>query len=215
MSIRVLLVDDHRLFCDGLRLVVAGQPGMEVVGTAENGRDALRLARETRPDVVLMDVAMPDLNGIDATRQLLADLPGTRVIALSMHADRRYVSGMIAAGVAGYLVKDCVAEELARAIRAVVAGQVYLSPRVAGVVVGEYAGRLAGATPPPGRVLTPREREVLQLVAEGQTSREIAAKLHVSTKTVETHRRQIMDKLGLRSVAELTKYAIREGLCTL
>jgi len=214
MGTRVLLVDDHRIVLDGLRAVVERQEGFEVIGVATTGHEAVRLARRLTPDVVVMDVVMPDLNGIDATRQILAERPETRVIALSMHADRRYVREMLGAGVRGYLLKDCAAEELARAMRAVLSGQVWLSPAVAGIVVDDYTHGAPGA-PGAFALLTPREREVLQLVAEGRSAKEIGALLHLSVKTVETHRRQLMDKLALRSVAELTKYAIREGLTEL
>jgi DNA-binding NarL/FixJ family response regulator len=212
---KVLLADDHRIVLDGLRAVVERQEGFEVVGLATTGHEAVRLARRLAPDVVIMDVVMPDLNGIEATRQILAERPETRLIALSMHADRRYVREMLAAGVRGYLLKDCAAEELARAIRAVLGGQVWLSPAVAGIVVDDYTHGGNRDAPGAFALLTPREREVLQLVAEGRSAREIGAHLHLSVKTVETHRRQIMEKLGLHSVAELTRYAIREGLTPL
>jgi DNA-binding NarL/FixJ family response regulator len=213
MSIRVVLADDHQLVCEGLEMLLESQPGTEVVGVAHDGREAVRMARELDPDVVIMDVAMPGLNGIDATRQLLAESPRVKVIALSMHADKRYVTGMLSAGVSGYLLKDCAGEELVQALQTVVGGQVYLSPSIAGVVVAELAAPAAAR--PAGSPLSPREREVLQLLAEGHNSRESAAILHLSVKTVESHRRQIMTKLGLDSVADLTKYAVREGITTL
>jgi DNA-binding NarL/FixJ family response regulator len=208
---------------EGLRSLLQDQPDLEVVGEAADGRQALELAAEHDPDVVVMDVAMPQLNGIEATRRLMSDSPGTKVVALSMHSDRRYVAEALKAGAAGYLLKDGAFDELVSAIRAVVANKVYLSPRVAGVVVDDYVRRLPdgdGAAEPRGapgafQKLTPREREVLQLMAEGFSTKEIAARLHVSVKTVETHRRQLMEKLQLYSVAEVTKYAIREGLTSL
>jgi len=208
MIVRVLLADDHKIMCEGLQMLIEKQRDMEVVGVANNGRDAVRMARETEPDVVIMDVAMPKLNGIEAARQIVGELPAVKVIALSMHTDRRYIVGMLSVGVSGYLPKDCAGEELAQAIRTVVAGQVYLSPAIAEVVVEAFTTTAKRRH----SVLSPRELEVLQLLAEGQSSREIGASLHISVKTVETHRRQIMEKLKLKTVADLTKYAIREGI---
>jgi DNA-binding NarL/FixJ family response regulator len=210
---RILLVDDHRLMREGLRVILERQ-GMEIVGEAATGREALTLCPTVRPDVVLMDVCMPDSNGIDATRRLVDDAPRAKVIGLSMNADRRYVIAMFAAGASAYLLKSSAAEELILAIREVAGGRKYVSPAIAGVVLDT----LVEATPPgfpSTKPLTPREREVLQLLAEGASSKDIAARLDVAVVTVETHRRQIMDKLGLRTIAELTKYAVREGLTML
>lgn len=216
MIIRVLLADDHRIIREGLRALLAGQEDMEVVAEADNGQATVSLTRELKPDIVVMDVSMPNLNGIEATRKVLAEVPGVKVIALSMHRDEPFVEKMLCAGASGYLLKDCAAEELCDAIRAVVANHVYLSPDIAGVLVKDYLHRLSGKSPAQGGPsLTPREREVLQLVAEGKTSKQIASILDVSVKTVDTHRRQIAEKLNLHSVAELTKYAIREGLTSL
>ena len=214
MSLPVLLADDHEIVRVGLRALLERLGGMVVVAEADSGRAAVQLARKLKPAVVFMDISMPDLNGIDATRQMVAAAPGVKVIALSMHADTRYVAGMLQAGARGYLLKDSVADEIGRAVQAVLAGEVYLARKIAGVVVQDYVQRLAneeGASSP----LTGREREVLQLVAEGRSTKGIAAHLHVSIKTIETHRSQIMDKLDLHSVAELTKYAIRQGLTSL
>jgi DNA-binding NarL/FixJ family response regulator len=188
---------------------------MEVVGEAENGREAVRLARELSPDLVIMDVTMPDLNGIDATRIITSGSNNTKVIALSMYSDKQFVQGMIQAGASGYLLKDCAFEELVSAIQAVIQGDTYLSPGIAGIVVQDYLTKLTTDRSSADTVLTNREREVLQLIAEGNSTKEIAARLTVSVKTVETHRRQIMEKLGIFSIAELTKYAIREGLTSL
>lgn len=219
MAIRVLIVDDHQIVRDGLRSMLGKQMDIEVVGEAENGREALTRARELNPDVVVMDIGMRELNGIDATRQLLADSPKTKVVALSMHSDRRYVSEMLAAGASGYLLKDSAFDELTQAIRAVAEGRTFLSQGVAGVVLEDYVRRVAGGTDDvptqSGRALSAREREVLQLIAEGSSTKEIAARLHLSVKTVETHRRQIMDKLGIFNIAGLIKYAVREGLASL
>ena len=233
---KVLLADDHRIVREGLKSLLESQPDLQVVAEASDGRQAVEMARDLAPDVVVMDVAMPLLNGIEATRQLAGDGPGMKIVALSMHSDRRFVSEALKAGASGYVLKDGAFDELITAIRAVTADRVYLSPRVAGVVVEDYVrhlparnghgnGGAAGSHPGPEEygsarrsafdALTPREREVLQLMAEGFATKEVAARLHVSVKTVETHRRQIMEKLDMHSVAELTKYAIREGLTTL
>jgi DNA-binding NarL/FixJ family response regulator len=192
------------------------EPDMAVVAEADDGRATVRLVREKSPEVVIMDVAMPDLNGIEATRQIVAEFPKIKVIALSMYADQRFVLNMLKAGASGYLLKDCAFEELIRAIRLVMAHKTYLSPGVTDIVVKDYtAGGNNSSQPSVFSVLSPREREVLQLMAEGRTTSQIAGLLHVSVKTVETHRQQIMHKLKIHSVAELTKYAIREGLTSL
>ncbi len=214
MAIKILLADDHKIVRDGLRALLENQPEMSVIAEADNGRATVQLARELLPDLVIMDIGMPDLNGIDATRQIITELPRVKVIALSMHSDRRFVVQMFRAGASGYLLKDCAFEELARAVHAVLKNQTYLSPAVAGPVMEGYIHHLATAN---GEfsALSPREREVLQLLAEGKSTKEVAAVLCVSIKTVETHRQQIMGKLNIHSVAELIKYAIREGLTSL
>ncbi|MGI5819740.1 MAG: response regulator [Armatimonadota bacterium] len=216
MKYRVVLADDHQVIREGLRNLIDDQSDMEVVAEASNGREAIDLCHEMKPDVVVMDVAMPDLNGIEATRQIVGDCPATRVLALSMHADKHYAAGMLGAGAAGYVLKDCAFDELADAIRRVSVGKSYLSPEIESVVLQDYVERLSGEGGESAfSVLTDREREVLQLVAEGHTTKQIASDLHVSIKTVESHRQNIMDKLEIRSIAELTKYAIREGLTSL
>ncbi len=212
MTIRIVIADDHRIVREGLRGLLEAQPDMAVVAEAGDGRSALRLVLEHSPSVVVMDVSMPDLNGIEATRQIVGRVPGVRVLALSMHCDGRFVAGMLGAGAAGYLPKDCATEELVAAIRTVVANQIYLSPAMAQIVVKDYVASLGRDPATALSVLTPREREVLQLIAEGTTVKEIAAKLYLGAKTVETHRQHLMEKLGVRSIADLTKYAIREGL---
>ena len=212
---RVLIADDHKILRDGLRTLLEQEDDIDVVGEADNGRSTVKIASDLVPDVVIMDVAMPDLNGIDATRRITEAMPDARVLALSMHSDGRYVKGMLQAGARGYILKDCAAEELTRAIRSVMAGQIYVSPGVTGVIVDEYVRRLDTDEAHDAGILTHREREVLQLLAEGGSTAQIAGELHVSVKTVETHRKRIMDKLGLHSIAELTKYAIREGITTL
>lgn len=203
---KVVLADDHAMVRDGLRAVLE-KAGVSVVGEAANGREAVVQALRLHPDVVVMDVGMAELNGIDATRRLTRELPGTKVLGLSMNADRRYVTAMLSAGAVGYVLKNAAAEQLIEALTVVVSGGTYLSPGLDTVIPIGTAGRTAAQ-----RALTPREREVLQLVAEGKSSKEVAAALEIALPTVETHRRQIMEKLGLRSIAELTKYAIREGL---
>jgi DNA-binding NarL/FixJ family response regulator len=216
MKLSVILADDHQVIREGLRNLISDQDDMEVVAEASNGREAIDLCGEMDPDVVVMDVAMPDLNGIEATRQIISDSPNTKVLALSMHADKHYAAGMLGAGASGYVLKDCAFDELADAIRRVSEGDSYLSDRIEGVVLRDYVERLSGEGGESAfSVLTDREREVLQLVAEGHTTKQIASDLHVSVKTIESHRQNIMDKLEIRSIAELTKYAIREGLTSL
>ena len=215
MSIKVLLVDDHAIIREGLRSLLEKQPDIEVVADTDDGRKALELVRELSPDIVIMDVTMPRLGGIEATRQITGEFPDVKVIALSIHSRRRFVADMLSAGAAGYILKECLFDELVAAIRAVAAGGRYLSPRITEVVVDDYVKRLSSGAEAPSASLTSREREVLQLVAEGKSTKQIALELHVSTKTIEANRRQIMEKLGMHSVAELTKYAVREGLTAL
>ena len=186
--------------------------GFQVIAEADNGRSAVSLAKQLQPDIVITDIAMPDLNGLDATRQICAEAPRAKVLALSMHTESRFVLGILEAGASGYLLKDAAFEELSVAIKAILKDQIYLSPAIASVVVRQSLGHV-GSKPRSERAqLSKREREVLQLIAEGKSTKEIAAVLYVSVKTVETHRKQIMDKLDIYSIAELTKYAIREGV---
>jgi len=213
MSVNILLADDHQMMREGLVALLEREPGLKVVGQASDGRAAVRLARELNPHVVVMDVSMADLNGIDATRQILEENREVKVIALSMHAHRHFVRGMLQAGAAAYLLKHSASQELIKAIQLVMAGRVYLSPEVAGVLVEDIKAPAADTSV--FAVLTPREREVLQLFAEGKSPRQIAEALHLGLKTVEGYRRQILEKLGFHSFAELVKYAVREGLTSL
>ena len=208
--IRVLLVDDHAILSQGLRRLLEREPDMKVVGDARNGREAVEIATELKPDVVVMDIAMPELNGIDATRQIVAKLPDTRVLALSARSDRQVVTEVLRAGAVGFSLKETTVDDLVLAIRTVASGQTYVNPLVMDLV-GDVMNQGDG----PMSRLTPREREVLQLIAEGKATKEVAYTLHVSIKTAETHRRSIMEKLNLHSVAELTKLAVREGLSSL
>ncbi|MBC2716928.1 MAG: response regulator transcription factor [Desulfobacteraceae bacterium] len=215
MDIKILLADDHKITRDGLKALLESQKNMIVIGEAENGRQAVRLALDLAPDVIVMDINMPELNGIEATRQIISELPDTKIIALSMYSDKRYVVGMLKAGVSGYLLKNCAFDELVSAISAVIANQNYMSQKIADTVMKDYANILESSDASPASQLTAREREVLQLIAEGLKTKDIATQIHVSVKTVETHRQQIMRKLNAKSVAELTKIALREGLTSL
>ncbi len=215
MKYKILIADDHRLFRDGLKALLEKQADMQVVGETADGITAVKAVLEKKPDIVLMDISMPELNGIEATRQIMESRPETKIIVLSMHSDQRYIAECLKAGAVGYILKDCPTEELLVAIRAVANKQVYLSRQITESVVRDYINLNKGGSSQVFAILSPREREVLQLLAEGKTTKEMAEKLNVSVKTIETHRKQIMDKLNMRSIAELTKYAIREGLTSL
>jgi len=215
MSVRILLADDHGIIRQGLHSLLEKQPDMEVVAEAEDGRRALDLVQELLPDIVIMDVTMPNLNGVDATRQIVDRFPKVKVIALSIHSNRRFVADMLKAGASGYILKECLFDELVRAIRTVTTDSIYLSPRITSIVIDDYVNIMPDDEVSISSVLTDREREVLQLLAEGKSTKQIALALHVSTKTIEANRRQIMEKLDIHSVAELTKYAVREGLTSL
>jgi two-component system, NarL family, response regulator NreC len=215
MLVHILVADDHKIVREGLIALLQKHPHMQVVGEAEDGRQAVQLAGELHPEVVIIDIGMPELNGIEATRQIVVENPGVKIIALSMHSDKRFVKGMLKAGAAGYLLKYCASEELITAIQMVMANRVYLSHDITGIVVEDYVQKLVDTDSSAFQALTPREREVLQLLAEGRSTRQIAEALHVSVKTIEVHRKQMMDKLGLQNLAELVKYAIREGLTSI
>jgi len=213
MVTRILVVDDHAVFREGLRLMIAEQPDMELIGQASNGRQAVEMARSLKPDVILMDVSMPGLNGVEAARKITDNNRDAKVLALSAYSGKRFVTEMLKAGVMGYVVKDCSTDELAGAIRAVMADERYLSPKVAKVVIEEYVrneqSRLETSLLDE---LTPKERELLQMLAEGKSGKEAARLLYVSIKTVDTRRRSIMKKIDVLSMAELTKFAVREGI---
>jgi len=215
MSIRILLADDHKIVRDGLRALIEKQSGMEVIAEAGDGRSTVQMVQELLPNLVIMDIAMPDMNGIEATRQITATAPNIKIVALSMHSDKRFVAEMLKAGASGYLLKDCAFEELDNAIRAVIANRIYLSPKLADIIIKDYTRLFPKTEFSVFSILTLREREVLQLLAEGKTTKEISSSLNISAKTVETYRKQIMDKLDIHSIAELTKYAVREGLTSL
>ncbi len=215
MSIRILVADNHGILRQGIIALIEKQSDMEVVGEADNGLTAVEMACNLRPDVVLMDITMPVLNGIEATRQIKKKLPEIKVLVLSIHAKREFVLDMIKAGISGYMVKECVLDDLVRAIKAVVNNQSYLSPQIASIVlegiakdsIFDIAGGLQGT-------LRPREKQILQLLTEGKSAKQIASQLDLSVKTIEANRRQIMEKTDADNLADLTKYAIRQGLTT-
>lgn len=214
-EITIVIADDHRIVRQGLKLLIEKQEGMRVTAEAEDGAEAVRLAAEVSPDLIIMDVSMPVLNGIEATRRIRERHPSIRVVALSMHSDRRFVIETLKAGAHGYLLKDCAFEEMASAIRAVINGKTYLSAEITDLVVKDYVAQLSQNDRSAFSLLTAREREVLQLLAEGKSTKDVAFQLGISVKTIETYRQQLMEKLGMHSIAELTKYAIREGLTQL
>jgi two-component system NarL family response regulator len=215
MSIRILLVDDHQMFRDALHSILASKEGIEVVGEAGDGSVAVEMVAALTPDVVIMDIGMHGLNGVEATRRIKANDPGVKVIALSTYSDKRYVLSMLDAGASGYVIKTAAIDEVCRAVQAVSEGHRYLSPDITGIVVDAHLDAPAQPAAPSSSPLGAREREILQLLAEGHSSPEIARRLHIATTTVETHRRNIMTKLDVHSIAELTKFAIREGLTPL
>ncbi len=211
--IRIILAEDHTLVRKGLRALLEGYPNIEVVGEAADGREAIKLTEDVHPHVVVMDINMPGLNGLEATDRIKRHYPDVQVLILSMHANEEYVLQVLRSGASGYLLKDSATEELVAAIAAVYQGEAYLSPRISKTVIADYVRRTeAEGRRAPHEMLTPREREVLQLVAEGHTSKQIAQQLHLSVKTVETHRANLMDKLNIHNRAGLIRYAIRAGL---
>ena len=212
MSIRIIIADDHTIVRHGLTKLLQQERDVEVVAQAQNGHATLELARELSPDVIVMDVGMPDLNGIDATQQILRENPNIKVLALSMHSGKKFVVAMLKAGASGYLLKDCALEELTTALQTIISGRIYLSPAITDIVVDSYVRQPAEAEQSAFSLLSQREREVLQLMAEGNTTKQIALRLHISPKSVEGHRLRLMSKLNIDNIAQLTKYAIQEGL---
>jgi DNA-binding NarL/FixJ family response regulator len=215
MTVRILIADDHKILREGLRSLLEKQSTFAVVAEAEDGLTAFEGVKKHKPDIAILDIGMPGLNGIEVTRKIRSETTETRVIALSMHADRRFVMGVLEAGANGYLLKDSAFAELVTAVMAVAKGKMYLSPSIAETVIKSSLEKLDRGKQASSVLLSGREREVLQMIAEGKSTKEISFKLFVSTKTVETHRKQIMDKLNIHTVAGLTKYAIREGLTSL
>lgn len=224
MTTRVLLADDHRILREGLRSLLQEEGDFEVVGEASDGPGALALARALLPDVLVADVSMPGLNGIELVRRLRSELPDVRVLSLSVHDEERLVLAMIEAGACGYVLKDASFGELATGIREAMAGRVHLSPALVGIFVQQFRARASAGPAEPrtlpagrsaGAALTARERELVQLFSEGYSTAEIADKLHVSAKTVATHRENILGKLGIHGIAEMTRYALREGISSL
>lgn len=211
VPVRVLLADDHALVRAGVRALLEGLEGVSVVAEARNGNEVLQLAHAHHPDVVLLDISMPGLGGLEASLQLKRELPEVRVVMLSMHANEEYVLQALRAGAAGYMLKDSATAELELALKAVMQGETYLSPPISKQVVEGYVQRV-GTEQPGADNLTPRQRQVLQLIAEGHSTKEIAYRLELSVKTVETHRAQLMDRLSIRDIAGLVKYAIRNGI---
>ena len=215
MSVRIVIADDHVIMTAALRSLFAAHADLEVIGEAHDGRRAVEIVREMKPDLVLMDISMPGLNGIDATRQILAECRSTKVIVLSMHIEERFVTGAFESGAAGYLLKDCSPDELVAAIRSVMENKSYVTPAAVGALIQGLTGRAHEAGKQPFAALTAREQQVLKLLSEGLETKEIAASLKVSVKTVFSHRVRIQEKLQIHSIAGLTKYALRMGITTL
>jgi DNA-binding NarL/FixJ family response regulator len=213
MNVRLLLVDDHKIVMDGLCSLIDSLTGYTIVGRATNGREGIEIACREQPDIIIMDLSMPEMNGIDATTFILKEIPSCKIIMLSMYSDKRFIIGALQAGACGFLLKECAFRELSQALEAVRREQTYLSPKIAATVVHDYRQRLIAQTSE--KTLTTKEREVLQLIAEGYATREIADKLFVSVKAIEGRKRKITNKLGINSLAGLIKYAIREGLTQL
>lgn len=209
---KILIADDHGVVRQGLRVLIESEPDMEVLGEASDGREVVEMANKLSPDIILMDVAMPHLNGVEACRAILEVNPEVKVIALSVHSDKKFVTEMLRAGASGYVLKTCLFEEVLRAVRTVAGGGYYLSAKITELVVDDYKYYMATLNKSAEVRLTPRQRQIIQQLAEGKSTKQIARNLHISPKTVDANRREIMNKLGIFSLAELTKYAIREGL---
>ncbi len=213
MTLKIIVVDDHKIVREGLCSLIEGISGYSIIGQAENGRQAVKIARRKKPDIIIMDVSMPEMNGIDATSMILQEMPFCKIIVLSMHSDKRFIKGALQAGAVGFLLKECAFNELNRALDAVRSGQTYLSPKIADTVIHDYRRRLLSDDKE--IKLTIKEREVVQLIAEGHSTKDIADRLFISIKAVEGRRRRLMEKLQISTVADLIKYAIREGLTEL
>lgn len=207
-KIRVLLADDHKILRKGVRMLIDSQPDMEVVGEAKTGREAIEEARQLKPDIVVMDVSMPELNGIESTRQICGEMKNVKVVALSMHRDSVYVREILRAGASGYLVKDSEDDDLVKAIRAIHQGEAFLSPAISDAVLTDYRRHVSN----PVDLLTSREREVLTMVADGKTNKEIATTLNLSVYTIESHRGSVMEKLNLHNTGDIVRFALRNGL---
>ncbi len=214
-KITVVLADDHMIIRDGLRALLERQPDMEVVAEADNGRTALKHVKELSPDIVIMDIGMRELNGIDATRQIVKKSPGVKILALSMYSDKRFIKGMLKAGASGYMLKDSAFKELIDAIRVIIDDKTYISPSIASIVMDDYLDNSPEKDGSMRALLTSRELEVLQLLAEGKSTKQIALSLDLSIKTIESHRNKVMQKINVSNIADLTKYAIREGIISL
>jgi DNA-binding NarL/FixJ family response regulator len=215
MSVRIIIADDHKMFRDGFCRMLEEQPDIEVVGEADNGRTAVQLALELVPDIIIMDISMPGMNGIEAVHRILSEQPKIKVISLSMHADEKYVSMMLKAGAKGYILKDRPFDDMVDAIHNVLEDNVFLCPEIVNVVAHDYVKQLPAQRRTSTHILTEREREVLRLLADGKSTKEAAAMLFVSNKAIEAHRQRMMKKLNINNIPDLTKYAIREKLTAL
>lgn len=215
MKVRILLADDHQIMREGLKALLEKHSSMEVIAEAENGIETLEIARRERPDVIIMDITMPDINGIEATRQLKSEMKDIKIVALSMHSDRRFVTEILKAGASAYVLKQSAFKDLEKAIKTVMVNRTFLSADILETVVNDYVSQLTKSEYEAYKRLSDRERQVLQLIAEGNSTKEIAYKLHVSVKTIESHRQNMMTKLGIHNLAGLTKFAVREGLTSL
>ena len=215
MSIKIILADDHNIVRNGLKYLINNEPDIKVIGEADNGIEVVRLVKELSPDIVIMDITMPGLNGMEATRKIVSKNPEVKVIALSIHSNSRFIAGMLSAGASGYLLKDCLFDELINAIKIVYKKGTFLSHSITGKVVKDYVSKRSVSYSSFSTILSSRECEVLQLIAEGNNVKETATQLHISIKTVESHRRHIMNKLDIHNIADLIKYAIREGFTSI
>ncbi len=215
MNTSIVLVDDHKIMRDGLRNILEDEKNIEIIGEADNGRDAVKLILETEPDIAIMDIGLPEMNGVEATRQIVKEKPNVKIIALSMHYDMQFVSGMIKAGAKGYLLKDCAGSELITAIKAVSKNNTYICQDITNTLIDDLSKAQSVEYVGDDSVLTNRENEILQLLTEGKTTKQIAQDLFISVKTVEAHRTNIMHKLDIKNLPELTKYAIRKGITSL